>query len=156
MPSGTNFSPGTELMASGTVIFQSVQVVANASVPPRFFPAFDQRVELNTTNLPTLMWYLWLERAWTDAGGVLRFGQLGVTFTPIIQVNSSRNAGPLALGAPMLTQGLPFSAPIALPVGVPTRVNIRAPVETISFIVNTPALPAGALNRIHFILAASQ
>ena len=155
MPSGTNFSPGTELMASGTVIFQSVQVVAANSVPQLFFPAFDQRVELNTTNLPTLMWYLWLERSWTDAAGAPHFGQLGVTFTPIIQLQSSRNAGPLAAGV-MNLQGLPFSAPIALPVGVPTRVNIRAPVETISFIVNTPALPAAALNRIHFILAASQ
>ena len=155
MPSGTNFSPGTELMASGSSIFQTVEIAANALVPVLFTLPFDQRVELATTNLPTLMWYLWLERSWTDAAGNPHFGQLGVTFTPIIQLNSSRNAGPLAAGV-MNRQGLPFSAPVALPVGVPTRINIRAPVEDISFIVNTPAAPAGALNRIHFILAASQ
>lgn len=154
MPNATNNSPGSELVASGAVIFQSMEIFPSNLNPAIFDPQLPV-IETGATNLPTLMWYLWLERAWTDVNAVIHVAQLGVTFTPTIQVRSSRNAGLLDPG--MTSQApLPFSAPIALPVGVPVRVNIRAPVEDISFIIRTPINPTAGLNRIHFILAASQ
>ena len=148
----TNPLAGAEAIASGEVIFQSRICVSSgaASFNLPFSPTAASRASLPTLNLPTLQWYLYLEKAYFQpTTGVTHNAQLNISWQPIVQISRAIGDGSNAMS-------LPFSAPAILPVGVPIRINIRAPVIDIGFQLDVPAQQPATISSIQFLLCASQ
>lgn len=168
MPTSRNNAVGSDLVASATQVTSGEIVIANRSFRPLLgfqgiiSPGWEQRMTLVTTNLPNLCWTLYLHPEYDDPFTGLTYpAQLGITWQPTINSFQAFGFGP-AVGI----QHVPFTPPIALPIGVPVTHKCRCAVEMMSMTLTTPPAPPPGfpgpppapvvLNRISFNLSASQ
>ena len=183
MSGGYNTNPGSLQVSKGEVIWMRTYVLRSSSVnpitygfqdtyvPPETdsssppFPSVCQGNMLETMNLPNLQWYVWLDTIYTTdtgVGNVTFFPQNNITFVPLAS-ESAIWAGPTAPGGNIGLSAYPMAAPIVLPIGVPVRINITAPVNSIGVWFQLPITPNvppaaaqfGTYNRVHVMLSAS-
>ena len=157
MSSTTNTSPGGSLVASGSIVHQDVLLVSSGATDTFFLPnlvsASLATLTQTATNLPTLLFYLFLEPEYTDpATSTLYSSQLGVTWQPLMNISSA--AMPSNDGAELVS--MPLAAQMILPINTPIYYRVRVPTSNIGLRIMTPAIMGTTYNRIHFVLAASQ
>ena len=191
MSGGYNANPGSIQTSAGEVIWMRTYVFASSTTAIRNYgpqgaggsgysspsviisnppvPAVVQSSMLATLNLPNLQWYVWLDTMYvtdTGAGDLTFFPQNNITFVPIASEQAVWAGPTIPPPDPSGIRGFsayPMAAPMVLPIGLPVRINITAPVNSIGVWFQLPITPnvspaiapVGTFNRVHVMLSAS-
>lgn len=154
MASVGTIAPGSAINSAAVILAENVLVLRSGQDETAFFRPTEfynnKIIGVPSENMPTLLFYLFLEPEYTVEETVYR-PQLDITWAPVVQSNTSFVVGPT-----FVKQGLPLTAPVFLPVNTPVFYTVRAGMGTVGINLRVPEVSGpDTFNRIHFIVSVA-